>query len=183
MLPDHSWLKVNAKGKSWKHKVILWQKRGPNFELMTWFFQIWRSMHTDSTCTLFMNNFEGAVLLRYYICLLKMESTKSAETDTYLNSLLPAVISEFLQKYLLSCHSHLSFVATIWTWNVLNEYAKLHIIISTKEKNILIQVLIEHTVLDKTYANNIVIKSLGNFYQVAMTNIKPFWLFEPNAKG
>jgi len=65
----------------------------------------------------------------------------------------------------------------------LNEYAKLTYQHINKRKNILIQVLIKHTVLNKPYANNIVIKSLGNFYQVAMINIKPFWLLEPNAKG
>lgn len=34
------------------------------------------------------------------ICLLKMESTKSVETDIYLSSLLLEVISEFLQSIL-----------------------------------------------------------------------------------
>lgn len=121
------------KGKSWQDKVILWQKWGRNFELMTLFFQ------NGDPCILIANVLclwatSREQFYSDYICLLNMESTKSVETDTYLSFLLLAVISEFLQKYLISWHCYLSFVATIWIWNVLNEYAKLTYHINQRKK-------------------------------------------------
>lgn len=117
MLLDHSCLNVNAKGKSCQDKVILWQKWGRNFELMTWFFQ------NGDPCILIVLCLWATLRERFYsdyICLLNMESTvcwnwylsQFFTTSSYLR--ISSEVSYFLTLLPIFCCNNLNMKCSEW---------------------------------------------------------------------